>query len=286
MAAQEVAMLTDVSQCIGCKACEVACKEWNQLPAEKTSFQGSYQSHPDLTAHTWTVVRFTEQVKADGQVRWHFNKMSCMHCTEAACVLACPVEALRHDPSGAIRLETDRCIGCGYCEEACPFGAVHVDRQSFDTAKVAGKCTFCFDRISNGLEPACVHACPTDAIRFGPREELVGYGRQRVDELRKGGHAQANLYGEKELGGLHYMFVLTEKPEVYGLPADPQVSPTQSFWKGILQPAGRVILGAGVVGALAHLVVASRSFGQREATEKAGQREKGGDGRHGPDSQV
>ncbi|MCL6520944.1 MAG: 4Fe-4S dicluster domain-containing protein [Firmicutes bacterium] len=282
MAAQEVAMLTDVSQCIGCKACEVACKEWNQLPAEKTSFQGSYQSHPGLTAHTWTVVRFTEQVKPDGQLRWHFDKMSCMHCTEAACVLACPVDALRHDPSGVVRLETARCVGCGYCEEACPFQAIHVDRQAFDTAKVAGKCTFCYDRISNGLEPACVHACPTGAIRFGPREQLVAYGRQRAAELRQQGHADASLYGEKELGGLHYMYVLTEKPEVYGLPVDPQVSPTQRLWKNVLQPVGRTVLGAGLFAAVAHFVAAQRAFGAREAGRKG----EGEGAPHGPHTEV
>lgn len=250
-----VAMLVDVSDCIGCKACEVACKQWNQNPAELAAFNGTYQSHDNLTASTWTVINFVEEVDAKGKIEWMFQKHNCMHCTEAGCVMACPVDALFHENNGVVNLDFDKCIGCGYCEQACPFDAIHVDPQFFGTAKKAGKCTLCFDRITNGLSPACVQACPTDCIKYGSRDDLIAWGKARVEILKKRGFTNAYLYGEKELGGLHELYVLTDLPEKYGLPANPAVSKRVYLWQKILKPIGKVVLGGMLFGLLVNLVV-------------------------------
>lgn len=257
---KRVAMLTDISECIGCKACEVACKQWNENKAESTTFIGSYQSHESLSAKTWTVISFVEDESLDRtNLSWQFAKRNCMHCSEAGCVEACPVDALTYTDMGFVQLSKDKCIGCGYCEQNCPFDMVHVGATDFfETSAKAGKCTLCADRITNGLAPACVTACPTDCIKYGTREDLISWGEQRVATLKARGFTNAMLYGKTELGGLHQMYVLLDKPEKYGLPVNPQVSPALKFMKKVVQPVGKFLLGAGLFALVLNFLIARR----------------------------
>lgn len=263
---KKVAMLVDVSDCIGCKGCQIACKQWNQLTAETTSFTGSYQSHKSLTENTWTVINFTEMkptnAKIDSPVQWNFQKHNCMHCAEAACEMSCPVNAISHRPNGIVHIDTKACIGCGYCEQVCPFDAVHVEKPAgkvgFNTGK-AGKCTLCVDRAEAGLNPACVQACPTDCIKFGERDALIAWGEERVKKLKERGFANANLYGKNELGGLNQLYVLAEKPSVYGLPENPRIPGTLQLWKSAVKPAGKAVLGAVAFGLVVNYAIATVS---------------------------
>jgi formate dehydrogenase iron-sulfur subunit len=267
--AAEVAMLVDISDCIGCKACEVACKQWNQNPWDLAKFKGTYQSHDHLSSKTWTLIKFTEDVTPSGDISWMFQKHNCMHCTEAGCVMACPTEALFHAENGVVNLDIDKCIGCAYCEQACPFDAIHVDAQFFNTQKKAGKCTLCFDRITNGIAPACVQSCPTDCIKYGSRDDLIKWGKLRVEQLKTRGFKNAYLYGEKELGGLHQLYVLTDGPEKYGLPAEPKISKRVYLWQKMVRPAGKVLLGGMLFGLLVNLVV-NRFIGLKPDMEEGG----------------
>jgi formate dehydrogenase iron-sulfur subunit len=258
---QQVAMLVDTSECIGCKACEVACKQWNENEARINQEPGTYQSHPALDAQTWTVIKFIEQADKEGMSHWLMQKHNCMHCTEAGCVTACPTDALQYGDYGVVTLDKQACIGCGYCEPACPFDAIHVDKTPFrQSAQKAGKCTLCFDRISNAMQPACVQTCPTDCIKYGDRGQLLKWAHGRVDQLKALGYPNANVYGENELGGLHELYVLLEKPEAYSLPVNPQLSKRLTFWKYGLQPLGKAVLGAAVFGMVINWVAARRTF--------------------------
>jgi formate dehydrogenase iron-sulfur subunit len=234
---------TDTTVCIGCKACEVACKQWNDLPADGSQFVegGSYDHTGELSASTWRHVRFVEllepldrggdvdvgQAVADMD-NWIFMSDVCKHCTNAGCLDACPTGALIRTEFQTVLLQADVCNGCGYCIPACPFGVV--DRDRIDGR--AGKCTLCYDRLEDGLEPACAKACPTDSIQFGPYEELVDHAQRRVAELHRRGEERAYLYGAGDdadhdlAGGLGAFFLLTEQPERFGLPAEAD-SPVQ-----------------------------------------------------------
>ncbi len=258
-----IAMLQDMSRCVACKACQVACKEWNELPAEPTTNHGDYENPRDLSPTTWTRVQFLE-LDGAGEMRWRFFKQQCMHCTNAACAEVCPTGALARNPAGFVSLERDRCNGCGYCARFCPFGVPRVDVQDRLTgrAKVA-KCTLCEDRVTTGNMPACAKACPSGAIHFGDRETLVARGRARVAELHARGNRDAVLYGEQELGGLGVMYVLPEPVSRYPLlPADPERSwRWASTWQRVLQPIGAATLAVGAVGLVANFLVALRARG-------------------------
>jgi formate dehydrogenase iron-sulfur subunit len=240
------AILIDVSKCIGCRGCQVACKQWNQLGAEKTRFTGTYQNPPKLSAQTWTLVKFIEPEAAP--VRWLFRKMQCMHCGEPSCEQVCPTGAAKKQPGGAVLIDQNVCAGCKNCVEACPFHAPQADHAG-GTVK---KCRMCIDRTSAGLEPACATACPTGAIRFGPRDEIVRVAKARQAVLAKKSGVSPRLYGETELGGLGVMYLLPEKASIYGLPERP-TKPT--VWIGLKWLAG-VLPGAallyGAWRALAH----------------------------------
>jgi len=227
---------TDTSVCIGCKACEVACKEWNALPAEGLLLTGmSYDNTQALGASTWRHVAFIEQPAAasstqssvadhtgDG-VRWLMSSDVCKHCTEAACLDVCPTGALMRTEFGTVVVQDDVCNGCGYCVSACPFGVL--GRRETDGG--AHKCTLCYDRLIDGLTPACAKACPTESIQFGPLDELRQRAQQRVDDLHDAGMSQAQLYledGDNGIGGAGAFFLLLDQPEVYGLPPDPIVT--------------------------------------------------------------
>ncbi len=228
---------TDTSVCIGCKACEVACKEWNAIPEDGLNFTAmSYDNTQSLGADTWRHVAFIEQRKplagqitggaqGDGAegMRWLMSSDVCKHCTEAACLDVCPTGALFRTEFGTVVVQEDICNGCGYCVPACPYGVID---QRKDDGRM-WKCTLCYDRISVGAEPACAKACPTDSIQFGPLDELRERARQRVEHLHNGGVHDARLYGHDPadgVGGDGAFFLLLDEPEVYGLPPDPVVT--------------------------------------------------------------
>jgi formate dehydrogenase iron-sulfur subunit len=245
---------TDTSVCIGCKACEVACKEWNQVPEDGLDFTGhSYDNTGELGASTWRHVAFVEQGSADDMdFRWLMSSDVCKHCTSAACLEVCPTGALFRTEFGTVVVQEDVCNGCGYCVTACPFGVI--DRREEDGR--AFKCTLCYDRLKDGLEPACAKACPTDSIQFGELDDLRERARGRVQELRADGVVQARLYGDDPadgVGGFGAFFLLLDEPEVYRLPPDP-VSTTRDLpeiWRRTALAAGALAVGvaAALVGA-------------------------------------
>ncbi len=245
----KMAMLLDLTKCTACRGCQAACKEWNDLAAINTSQQGSYQNPPTLNPTTYTLIEFIEHEDQNGQFAWSFFNKRCLHCTQAACVDVCPTGALKHDSMGFVSLEQDECNGCGYCTKACPFGIPQLNVQNNLTgAAKASKCNFCQDRMHNDLIPACAKSCPTEAILFGERDELVAQGQQRVEKLKAQGHAAARLYGETELGGLGQMYVMPQKASFFGLPEDPQISALAGTWKQAVQPFGYVAVGVSIVG--------------------------------------
>jgi formate dehydrogenase iron-sulfur subunit len=237
---------TDTSVCIGCKACEVACKEWNQVPEDGLALTGmSYDNSVGLSADTWRHVAFIEQQRplsvdsgparpdgGDAGIRWLMASDVCKHCTHAACLDVCPTGALMRTEFGTVVVQADVCNGCGYCIPACPYGVI--DQRQEDGR--AWKCTLCYDRIGDGLEPACAKACPTDSIQFGPLDELRERADARLDQLHQAGEDSARLYGRDPgdgVGGDGAFFLLLDEPEVYGLPPDPVVTTRDlaSMWR-------------------------------------------------------
>lgn len=226
----EFAILCDVSKCMGCRGCQVACKNWNGLPGEKTHQMGTYQNPPDLNANTWTVIHYNEIVDDKGQLKWLFRKEQCMHCRDAACADVCPAPgAIFKTKEGAVVIDQDKCIGCKYCINSCPYG---IPRYDATTGKVT-KCTLCYDRLQANMVPACVKACPSHALQFGDRDRLVKHGEERVKEL--GGSAM--LYGDKYIGGGRFMYVLPEKPQMYaGMVVNPTYPITVELWRSVVRP--------------------------------------------------
>lgn len=247
--ATEIAMLHDVSKCTACRGCMVACKQWKNLPAEMEAFDGSYQSHKDLSPYTLNLIRMKEVYK-DGEMDWIFRKSQCMHCGVPSCAKACPQDALKKTAEGPVAFIEENCIGCGYCVQNCPFDIPKIDEKR----KKSTKCDLCIDRIQNGMTPSCALTCTADAIFFGTREEMVKKAEERLAAL-KGKYPDANLYGTDKndgVGGTSMMYILTEKPSVYGLPDEPKVPASISVWKDYVQPGGKILIGAAagaVVGA-------------------------------------
>jgi formate dehydrogenase iron-sulfur subunit len=188
---------------MGCRACQVACKAWNDNLGEDTRLQGSYENPPSLSVNTWTRVQFSEVVDGSGALRWVFAKRQCMHCLHPACASACPVQALHKLESGPVVYDKGKCIGCRYCMVACPFNVPQIDFHRF--LPEITKCTFCAERQGEGLEPACVKACPTDALVYGKRDALIAEARTRI---QKGSDRYVNyVYGEKEAGGTSWLYL-------------------------------------------------------------------------------
>ena len=241
----ETAILYDSSKCTACKGCQVACKQWNQLPSPLTNdeytYTKSFQAPLDLAPNTWLIINFREEDKEIG-IDWNFMRNSCFHCTEAACEMACPVGAISHKDNGAVVIDQEKCIGCRYCVASCPFEVPRWDEAKNKTFK----CWQCFDRTSAGRKPACVSTCPTGALEYGDRADMLGIARERVDQLKAAGYDKAEIYGEKELGGLHTIVVAQRGLEAHGLIRDPKIGVTD-FWQ-FLKPLGGLGIAATVAG--------------------------------------
>jgi len=251
----EVAKLIDVSKCIGCKACQVACSEWNDIRDDIGSTQGVYDNPMDLTADSWTVMRYTEyENEATGNFEWLIRKDGCMHCEDPGCLKACPSPgAIVQYANGIVDFQEEHCIGCGYCVTGCPFDVPRISKKDGK----AYKCTLCSDRVAVGQEPACVKTCPTGAIMFGTKQAMKDHADTRIADMKERGFANAGLYDPQGVGGTHVMYVLhhADKPSLYaGLPDDPKISPMVSLWKGVAKPLAMAALGAAALGSLFHFI--------------------------------
>ena len=231
----EVAKLIDVTKCIGCKACQSACQEWNDLREEVGINEGSYQNPHDLTENSWTLMRFAEH-EQNGTLEWLIRKDGCMHCADPGCLKACPSPgAIIQYSNGIVDFQEEHCIGCGYCVAGCPFDVPRISKKD----SKAYKCTLCSDRVSVGLEPACIKACPTQALVFGSKEDMIDHANDRIADLRERGFDQVGLYDPAGVGGTHVMYVLhhADQPQLYNdLPKEPTISPTVGLWKGMMKP--------------------------------------------------
>jgi len=269
---QAVAKLIDTSKCIGCKACQTACMEWNDLRDAIGTTDGTYNNPPDLTPDSWTVMRFAEYENPKGDLEWLIRKDGCMHCADPGCLKACPAPgAIVQYANGIVDFHEENCIGCGYCVAGCPFDVPRISKRDHK----AYKCTLCSDRVAVGLEPACVKACPTGAITFGSKEQMTRDAEDRIVDLRSRGFDNAGLYDPSGVGGTHVMYVLhhADQPQLYSdLAVNPRVSPMVRLWKGVGKP---LALGALAVAALAgflHYLRAGTSdttAGDEEAAKRA-----------------
>lgn len=250
------AMLIDTSMCLYCNACSVECKQQNKVPVGKNIFLTQMNIH-----------EFGKFAK----VKQLFIKRACNHCTEAACVDVCPTKALYHHKDGYVVLDQSRCNGCGYCSQFCPFQIPQLEIIDFFSGTARSyKCTFCADRVGEGYETSCAAACPFGAITFGDREKLIEIGKARVQVLQNKGIKEARLYGEKELGGLHVLYVLEHKPRFYGLPDNPQY-PVIPKVLDVVKILGYVALGATALGIGVNWVIARRNI---RAEENMGKKEE------------
>jgi formate dehydrogenase iron-sulfur subunit len=270
---QPMGFYTDTTVCIGCKACQVACKEWNQLPAinggaNRLSGQ-SYDNTVRLDGMNWRHVKFIEQFSPDRKTsRWLMMSDVCKHCVQAGCLEVCPTGAIIRTEFDTVVIQSDVCNGCRNCIAACPFDVIEIN----PVTHTAMKCTLCYDRLQAGLTPACAQACPTASIQFGPIDDLRRRAAARVQQLHGQGQAGAYLYGDETmLGGLNSFYLLVDKPEVYGLPANPQLPtrnlPTSSFFS---------IVSAAVVGLLGLLAFRKERM-DRLAGERSDERPTGDD---------
>jgi formate dehydrogenase iron-sulfur subunit len=246
------AFLTDSTLCIGCKACEVACKEWNGIADDGLDWSGfSYDNTGSLGASSWRHVKFVEHAPQPGfggnapdLSSWTFSSDVCKHCEKAGCLEACPTGSIVRTEFGGVYVQPDICNGCGYCVVSCPFGVV--ERNNDDGR--AFKCTFCYDRQKAGLIPACAKACPTESIKFGEIEDLQVTAQQRVKELHRRGMADATLYdaADTSVGGTHAIFIVRGDPGSYNLPPKPEV-PTvhlKRAWGASALAAGFLLAGS------------------------------------------
>ncbi|NWG10991.1 4Fe-4S dicluster domain-containing protein [Candidatus Bathyarchaeota archaeon] len=253
----EYAVLVDPAKCIGCRACQVACKRWNNRKGESTTFNSEWTNPPKLSFNTYTHIKFKlEYNQAADETKWRFFNWRCMHCKEPACMHACPVNAITKYEQGPVVVDTNRCIGCKFCISACPFGIPQFDTV---TEKV-DKCTMCYDRVAHTnepKEPACVQSCPTDALLFGPRDTILQKAMERKEELN------GYVYGDidnKPLGGTSFIYVLDTEPSAFGLPVVGEQLPTSvpvlKYSKFLLIPAA--------IGGLLYLI----SWRKRRMKEK------------------
>lgn len=256
-----VSKYIDTTTCIGCKACEVACQEWNDLPLVHTQQVGTYQTIPSLDPDFWNLIKFREE-QHEGGLAWLMRKDQCMHCADPGCLKACPAPgAIVQYENGIVDVNPDACIGCGLCATGCPFD---VPRFSTKTGKMS-KCTLCVDRVATGIEPACVKACPTGCLQFGTKDDMLAIGEQRVATLKTSGYRNASLYDPPGVGGTTVVTVLAhgDHPDWYGLPANPTIPASVWLTNKVMKPVGMLAM-AGAVGAmLGHFL----RYGPKEPAE-------------------
>jgi formate dehydrogenase iron-sulfur subunit len=255
--AEPVGFFTDSSVCIGCKACEVACKEWNQLPGNAPSFGDGFDNTKQLDAENWRHVKFIDQVPEGNIMQgngsaWLMMSDVCKHCKNAPCMEVCPTDAIVRTEFDTVYIQQGVCNGCRDCMSACPFGVIGFSAQT----GVAQKCTLCYDRLQANMEPACAKVCPTQSIQFGPLSDLHAKADARVAALHAQGHDKAQLYGRDTsvLGGLNSFFLLMDKPEVYGLPnaqnaLPPRRNNFKSYVAAFVAAAVGVFVGGKALGA-------------------------------------
>ena len=270
-----IAKLIDVSKCIGCKACQSACLEWNNMREEVGVNTGVYDN-PDLTPNMFTLMRFTEWVNPDnGNLEWLIRKDGCMHCEDAGCLKACPAPgAIVQYSNGIVDFVHENCIGCGYCVKGCPFNIPRISKVDHK----AYKCTLCSDRIAVGQGPACAKACPTHCISFGTKEEMLKQAEGRIKDLKSRGFAKAGVYDPPGVRGTHVIYVLhhADKPEIYaGLPNNPRISPLVDLWKGGAKYAGMAVIAITAAFGLLHHVVSGANRVKPEDEENAKKLAKG-----------
>jgi formate dehydrogenase iron-sulfur subunit len=256
-----VAKYIDTTTCIGCKACEAACQEWNDLRTVNTSQTGTYQTMPTLEAEFWNLIKFSERSAGNGELMWLMRKDQCMHCAEPGCLEACPAPgAIVQYANGIVDVDSTKCIGCGYCATGCPFD---VPKFHAKTGKMA-KCTLCVDRVEVGLEPACIKACPTGCLQFGTKDAMVAAGNARVAQLKANGMNDAMLYDPQGVNGTSVVTVLGHgHPEWYDLPVNPHVPYMVTLWKKIVRPLGVLASFATVLAIFSHYT----KFGPKEPVE-------------------
>ncbi len=268
----KIAKLFDATKCTGCKGCQVACSEWNDLRAPIGEFTGSYQNPADLSSECWTLMKFNEVTDDKDKLRWQFTHSGCMHCEDPACLTACSTKgAIVQRANGVVDINSDKCIGCGYCVTACPFDVPKLD--SID--QKAYKCNMCSDRLQVGQEPACVKSCVTGALRFGTREDMLFIADLRIKELHKRGFTKAGLYNPEGVGGTGMMMILhdVDKPESYGLPADPKTSVPIKLWQDVVKPLGAAGILATVAVACVHRITVGRNIVDESDVEEDENRE-------------
>src|SRR6266508_3181124 len=249
----EVCKYVDVTTCIGCKACEVACVEWNDMPFQQTTFDNTYQTMPSTSWNYGNLIKFNEHQREDGTLQWLMRKDQCMHCEDPGCLKACPADgAIVQYTNGIVDFQQENCIGCQYCLTGCPFD---IPKFNSETKKVF-KCTLCSDRVNVGLEPACIKACPTGCLHFGTKADMKELAQNRATQLREHtSHKNAGVYDPPGVGGTQVIYVLHDirNPEAYGgLPANPRIPLQVRLWKGPLKWIGSVAMFGGVIGVALH----------------------------------
>ncbi|MCA0948649.1 formate dehydrogenase subunit beta [Shewanella chilikensis] len=280
---KQVAKLFDATKCNGCKACQVACSEWNDLREEVGSFEGSYQNPMKLSGQVWTLMEYNEVMDERNKLRWQFTHSACMHCADPACLKACSTAgAIVQHANGVVDFDSDKCVGCGYCASACPFDIPKIDPKD----NKAYKCTMCSDRLAVGLEPSCVKTCTTGALRFGTREDMLFYADKRVAELKERGFAKAGLYNPEGVGGTAMMMILHDvtQPESYNMPEDPQIPLSVTLWQDWVKPLGTVGILATAAVACLHKITVGRNIVEEdqpgyqppEEDQQAAQKEEDG----------
>lgn len=250
-----VCKLIDTTTCIGCKACEVACVEWNDMPFQPTMFDNTYQTMPDTNWNYWNLIKFNEHTNEDGSFQWLMRKHQCMHCADPGCLRACPADgAIVQYANGIVDFQQEYCIGCQFCVSGCPF---NVPKFNESTKKVY-KCTLCSDRVGQGLEPACIKACPTGCLHFGTKTDMKALAETRATQLRDhSGFKDAGVYDPETIGGTSVIYVLhdAKNTEKYGnLPSKPRIPVSFTVWKDWFKPIGLVASMMGLVGVVLHYV--------------------------------
>lgn len=252
-----MSILVSPELCIGCRGCQTACKEWNQLEGEKTENRGTTENPPDLSPNTFNKIRYVELPSEKNPARLLFVSQRCMHCGDAGCMKICPAPgALFRTEEGAVAFDKDKCVGCRLCVTACPFNVPRYDEKN----KIS-KCHLCADRIAEGLAPACTKTCPTGALRYGNRDELM-------DVAQKAGYAK--VYGEKDLDGLGAMYAFLDAPKIYGMDESPAISEAVVFWNSVLKPLSYL----GLAGVVAASVLHYAAFGPKKIEGEEGKKDE------------